>query len=86
MFTCKQVSNSLAEHDYEKLSPAKKALLKFHVALCVVCDKYNKQIMVIQDGVRKFRQQEDEILNDPTSPALPEDRKAAIKEALHSAE
>jgi len=82
MWTCKQVSNALARGDYDKLSPWKKALLKFHVSWCAVCGKYNKQVMMVQDGARKFREHEDELLEDQRGPCLSDDCKQRLKEAM----
>ena len=86
MWTCKQVSKCLAEQDYESLPTRKKLMLKFHVAICAVCGKYNKQVMVMQDAVRTFRQHEEAELEDdsPDSPHLSDDRKSRLKEALKS--
>ena len=57
MLTCKQVSKSLDKQDYHDLTPFKRFMLKLHVALCVVCRRYNKQVMLMQDTCRHFRDQ-----------------------------
>lgn len=59
MMTCKQVSRALNDDDYMTLSPFKRFLLRFHVGMCVVCGKYNRQVMQFQDGVRTFLSRED---------------------------
>ena len=80
MFTCKQVSKSLSENDYEKLSPFKKRLLKLHVALCAVCGKFNRQVMDSQDMCRHYKEKEPEL--ESSRPKMEEDKKKQLKELL----
>lgn len=58
MITCKQVSRSLEECDYETLPARSRLGLKLHVMMCVFCGKYNKQRMVMHDIFRRLRQRE----------------------------
>lgn len=82
--TCKQVSNQLSKEDYEKLSPFRKATLKFHVLICPVCGKYNRMVMKFQDMARTFRQKEDEFLEttDETAPHLSEETRHKLQETV----
>lgn len=86
MFTCKQVSHALSKEDYEKLSPSRKFFLKLHVKLCVICGKFNRQVMDHQDICRHYRHEEDAYLDK--MPQLDEAKKSALRELLaaHSAE
>lgn len=83
-FTCKQVSTHLSKEDYDKLPPFRKLTLKFHVLICPICGKYNKQVMKFQDMARTFRKKQDEILEDdsPGSPKLDEDSKKRLQEIV----
>ena len=54
MWTCKQVSAALNDGDYMSLSTFRRLLLRMHVAMCIVCGKYNTQVMQFQDGVRSY--------------------------------
>ncbi len=83
MFTCKQVSNALARKDYARMSPWERLMLRVHVALCIVCGKYNRQVMIMQDTARKFREHEDELLERPGQCCLSACDKEAIKKSLH---
>ena len=85
--TCKQVSNQLSKEDYEKLSPFRKATLKFHVAICPVCGQYNKMVMKFQDISRNFRQKEEEMLEstDPDAPHLSDSSRIKLQEQLDKA-
>jgi len=85
MLTCKQVSNALAKQDYATMSLFQRAGLKLHVALCVVCGKYNRQVMIMQDAARTFRKREDEILSKSGPDQLTAQDKDAIKESLRKA-
>jgi len=85
--TCKQVSNKLAEVDYEKLSPFRKATLKFHVAICPVCGRYNSMVMKFQDISRNFRKKEEEYLesDEPDAPHLSDNSRIELQEKLNQA-
>lgn len=82
--TCKQVSKHLSKEDYEKLPPFRKMTMKFHVWLCPVCGKYNRQVMKFQDMARSFRNRHEELLekDDPESPRLNEDAKKRLEDLL----
>ncbi len=86
-FTCKQVSNHLSKADYDKLSPFSKFTLKFHVWICPVCGKYNRQVMKFQDMARIYRKKEEELLesNDPKNPHLGDATRRRLEETLENA-
>lgn len=81
MWTCKQVSNALAEKDYAKMTLRERIGLRIHIALCVVCGRYNRQVMIMQDAARAFRRRENDQL-EKTGPCLSGCDKDAIKHAL----
>lgn len=56
MLACKQVARILADRDYADLPPLKRAFLKLHVFLCLVCGRYHRDVMRFQDGVRLYRE------------------------------
>lgn len=82
MLTCKQVSNALARQDYATLSPVSRAALQLHVALCVVCGKYNRQVMIMQDTVRAFRKQEEDHPARTDESGLTEKDRESIRQSL----
>jgi hypothetical protein len=82
MLTCKQVSNALAKQNYASMPPLKRAALKMHVALCVVCGSYNRHVMVMQDAARSFREHEENATSASGIPALNAQDKKAMKAAL----
>lgn len=80
MFTCKQVSKSLAKQDYETLPWHRKLGLKLHVVLCLICGRYNRQVMLMQDTCRHYKANEEKALEKHEG--MPASRKAALEAAL----
>lgn len=82
--TCKQVSNHLSKEDYDKLPPFRKFTLKFHVLICPICGKYNKQVMKFQDMARTFRHKQEDLLetDHPDSPRLNKESRRRMEEIL----
>lgn len=80
MLTCKQVSKTLRDVDYDKLPPFKKFCLKLHVKLCLICGRYNRQVMETQDLCNCFKKHEEEFA--PADAALDEGKKEEIKNLL----
>jgi thioredoxin-related protein len=80
MLTCKQVSKTLTNQDYETLSPMRKFLLLLHVKLCFFCGKSNRQVMDTQDMCRCFKQLEHTL--EATRDKLDDKDKAELKELL----
>ncbi len=68
MFTCRQVSKSLAEGNYHDLPVFKKTLLCLHITLCALCHRSNGNIMVFHDMVYVFRRKEEELTDGPRLP------------------
>lgn len=86
MLTCKQVSRALAEHDYQSLRPLARLGLRVHVALCIVCGRYNRQVMSFHDGVRELRRcQEAETGPLAERTRLPPDARERLRKSVHDA-
>lgn len=82
MFTCKQVSNALSKEDYENLPLVKRFFLKLHVKLCLICGKFNRQVMESQDMCRCYREHEEEIAQN--RPTLEQNKKEELRKLLAS--
>lgn len=54
MLMCRQVARALAEHRYYELPWYRRWGLKMHIALCGVCGRYHRQMVVMQDGVKIY--------------------------------
>lgn len=82
MWTCKQVSRTLADHRYWNLPFHRRLGLKIHVLLCAVCGKYNRQVMMMQETAHAFSKHE---LDDPPkgdAERLSESAREKIRQAL----
>lgn len=80
MFTCKQVSRVLQNDDYADLSPFRRFLLNLHIKLCVICGKFNKQVIKDQDMCCNFKKHEESCLS--SQHAMEPARKEALKQLL----
>lgn len=80
MFTCKQVSNALSKQDYADMPFFKRIGLKLHVMVCIVCHRYNKDVMLMQDTCRHIRHHEDDTLHRKEH--LEDAQKQRIQEAV----
>jgi hypothetical protein len=85
MWRCKHVADALAEHHYWQLPWLKRVGLKVHVAVCLVCGRYHRQVMLMQDLADRFGRQEDSDALPPTS-HLGEEAKKRLKDALKRAD
>lgn len=80
MWRCKHVADALARYHYWDLPWAKRLGLKTHVHLCVVCGRFHRQVMIMQDAARIFRKHEEQ---DPPPPMPPKARER-LKKAIQS--
>ncbi len=80
MWRCKHVADALAKYHYWDLPWAKRLGLKTHVQLCLVCGRFHRQIMIMQDAARIFRKHEEQ---DPPPP-LPDEVRERLKRAIQS--
>ncbi len=83
MLRCKTVSNALAKSKYWKLPWYRRLGLHIHVALCVMCGRSNRQIMLMQDGVREYLRHEMED-TPPSDQRLPPEAREKLRRAIHS--
>ena len=83
MFTCKQVSNSLNQKNFQDLPLWKRLLIKLHVKCCIFCGKYNKQVIDTHDMCRQLiKNEEESIESDCCDICLEEENKEALKEKI----
>ena len=83
MFTCKQVSNSLNQKNFQDLPLWKRLLIKMHVKCCIFCGKYNTQVIDTHDMCREFIKNEETTLeSNCCNICLEEDDKEALKEKI----
>lgn len=80
MLRCKHVADALADHHYWELPWLKRVGLKLHVALCVVCGRYHRQIMRMQEMADGFRRREE--ADTLPGQGMPPETKARMKSSL----
>lgn len=80
MFTCKQVSKTLLETDYENLSPMRKFFLRLHIRMCFFCGKFNTQVVESQEMCRCYKEHDKDV--EAKRPKMDDDKKAALKAML----
>jgi hypothetical protein len=82
MLTCKQVSKALLHGDYMKLSPLARLGLRLHVVMCIICGRYNRNVMVMHDTVRAWLRREEDTDSLAPETRLPETARERIKMQL----
>ena len=84
MFTCKQVSNTLNNVQFNALPFWKRSMIKLHVKFCIFCGKYNKQVIDSHDLCHEYIKNED-ALNESSSCkcSLDDSKKASIQEKIN---
>lgn len=83
MLRCKDVADALARHHYWELPWAKRIGLKLHVALCIICGRFHRQVMIMQDAARIFHEHEE--ADDPALRIpMPKETKERLKQKLRS--
>lgn len=83
MFTCKQVSNSLNQKNFQDLPLWKRLLIKLHVKCCIFCGKYNTHVIETHDMCRELiKNEENSLESDCCGICLEEDNKEAMKEKI----
>ena len=83
MLRCKHVADALAASHYQDLSKWQRIGLRLHMALCFVCCKYHKQVMLMQDCARGMCEHEaGDSAPPPTDQCLSDDAKSRMKSRL----
>lgn len=81
MWRCKHVADALAKHHYWELPWARRIGLKLHVALCVICGRFHRQVMIMQDAAHIFHKREE--ADDPALRIpMPDEAKRRLREKL----
>lgn len=81
MIACKQVAKALANHRYYELPWYRRIPLFMHIRLCVMCGKYHRQVVDMQQGLRGYLKHEEEGEIE-THMTLSDEAKARIAEAI----
>jgi len=77
-FSCREAARLSSEAMERDLSLPEKIAWRFHLALCGLCKRYNRQLKLLHDGLHEHS----EGLTEATDVKLTKDAKARIKNAL----
>ena len=58
MWKCKQVADALSEKHYAALPWYSRLGLRLHVGLCLVCGRYHRNVLAMQDIADSFHARE----------------------------
>ena len=81
MLFCRHVAKALAENNYWELALYKRVGLRFHITLCLVCGRYNSQILLLLEMTKAFLDREEEIMKQGRI-ELSEESRNRIKELI----
>lgn len=83
MLRCKKVGEALnSTTHYEDLPFLKRLGVRFHIRMCGICGKFHRDIMVLQDGSKTYRDQEEDLGENC---CMSTTRKQAMRDALEKA-
>jgi len=52
IFSCKQISGMISESMDRKLSLSQRMGIRFHLMMCKLCTRYQKQLLFIREALR----------------------------------
>jgi len=78
MFSCKKITSMISESMDRDLSLYKRMGIRFHLMMCALCRRYQKQLLFI----RSVLQQSDDV-KDVSGLSLPQAVRKRIEEKLH---
>ena len=84
IWRCKHVADALAERHVGDLSLGQRIALRLHVALCIVCGRYHRQVMAMQEMADRLRRQEADG-EDAGAPRLGDDARQRLLASVRAA-
>jgi len=83
MLSCKDVTQLISRSMDTSLPVGKRIGVRIHLLICRFCARYEKQLLVIRETVRRVVAAE-ELPGGPSAGALSEDARRRIRQSLHS--
>ena len=56
LISCKEASHLMSQMQDRSLTPAERIKLKLHLAACKGCTAFEKQLRLLREAMRKYRQ------------------------------
>ena len=82
MFECKEISQLVSESMDRKLPLYRRLGIRFHLMMCKLCTRYEKQLQFIRDAAHHFSKASG---TDELSCPLTEDTKNRMKKEINKA-
>lgn len=57
--TCKEVAALLVAREDRGLPPLERVALRFHLAACAACPKFERQLLIMRNALRSWRNYQD---------------------------
>ena len=83
MLSCKDVTRLISESMDHSLPLGKRIGVRFHLLICKFCARYERQLLLIRETVRRLAAPEDTYVSLPGEP-LSEEAKERIQKSLAS--
>jgi hypothetical protein len=83
MLSCKDVTPLISRSMDTSLPVGKRIGVRIHLLICRFCARYEKQLLLIRETVRRVVAAE-ELPGGPSAEALSEDARGRIRQALQS--
>jgi hypothetical protein len=81
MLSCKDVTRLLSESMDHSLPIGKRVGVRFHLLICKFCARYERQLLLIRETVRRIAAMED-AYGSPIGEHLSEEAKERIRKSL----
>ena len=56
LLSCKDVSHLVSQMNERKLVPLERGLLRFHLAICDACNRFERQMRFLREAMRQYRE------------------------------
>ncbi len=83
MLSCRDVTQLISRSMDTSLPVGKRIGVRIHLLICRFCARYEKQLLLIRETVRRVVAEE-ELPGAPSAEALSEDARGRIRQALQS--
>ena len=84
IFSCKQITGMISESMDRKLSLSQRIGIRFHLMMCKLCTRYQKQLLFMREVLHSSRESSES--NTASSGLSPEGRKRIKSDLLEKTE
>jgi hypothetical protein len=80
MPSCREISQMVSEAMDQRLPLRKRLAIRFHISMCALCRRYEKQLQLVREGTRRYADPDGNPGEKSLSPAARERLKHALEE------